>query len=103
MSLTEFARVHARALRLLLAVVLLGFAASSIAHLTHRHDATTSTLSEQLACGYCVSFGAMADAPAQGEQLDVTACAVLARARPRRAEPHSQVQTAARPRAPPLS
>jgi hypothetical protein len=50
-------------LRVALAGLLLAFAVNSIAHVTHRHDAAPSTASHSFACGYCLSFNGLVDAP----------------------------------------
>lgn len=50
-------------MRVALAAMLLAFATNSIAHVTHRHEAKTASATHSLACGYCASFGSLADAP----------------------------------------
>ena len=50
-------------LRVALAGLLLAFAVNSIAHVTHRHDAAPSSATHSFACGYCLSFNGLADAP----------------------------------------
>jgi len=50
-------------LRIALAGLLVAFALNSIAHVTHRHDAASASVTHSLACGYCAAFGGLADAP----------------------------------------
>jgi hypothetical protein len=42
---------------------MLAFALNAIAHVTHRHDVAPSSATHSLACGYCISFNGIADAP----------------------------------------
>lgn len=63
MRLMHLARRPPQWLRVALAALLLAFAVNSIAHVTHRHDAAPSSATHSLACGYCLSFNGLADAP----------------------------------------
>jgi hypothetical protein len=63
MRLLHLARRPPQWLRVALAALLLAFAVNSIAHVTHRHDAAPSSATHSLACGYCLSFNGLIDAP----------------------------------------
>ena len=63
MRLMHLARKPPQWLRVALAALLLAFAVNSIAHVTHRHDAAPSSTTHSLACGYCLSFNGLVDAP----------------------------------------
>jgi hypothetical protein len=63
MRLVQLARRPPQWLRVALAALLLAFAVNSIAAVTHRHDAAPSSAHHSLACGYCLSFNGLADAP----------------------------------------
>lgn len=99
----DLARRPPQWLRVVLAAVLLGFALNSIAHVAHQHDATAASAAHSLACGYCASFGGLADAPrhtyAPASSVEygvfVTAHAIAVRT--------FEPPTSARPRAPPVS
>jgi hypothetical protein len=103
MPVFQLARRPTHALRIVLAAMLLAFALNSIAHVSHRHDATPTSTVHSLSCGYCASFGSLADAPKHThssparELVSVVAAAAF--------EPSIPVlaQTSAQPRAPPLS
>ena len=64
MSTFRLARRPPRWLHAAFAALLVAFALNSIAHVTHRHDASAS-VTHSLACGYCATFGGLADAPRQ--------------------------------------
>jgi len=82
---------------------MLVFALDAIAHVTHRHDATRVSAAHTLACGYCLSFGGLADSPRHVTGIPLAepiALVVL----PTRAIPIAlRPQTSARPRAPPIT
>jgi hypothetical protein len=63
MRLLHLARRPPQWLRVALAALLLAFAVNSVAHVTHRHDAAPSSATHSLACGYCLSFNGLVDAP----------------------------------------
>jgi hypothetical protein len=63
MRLMHLARRPPQWLRVALAGLLLAFAVNSIAHVIHRHDAAPSSVHHILACGYCLSFNGLVDAP----------------------------------------
>src|ERR1044071_2948811 len=65
MRLTELARRLPPWLRFACAGLVVAFVLSSIAHVTHRHEALAGSSTDLVACGYCLSFGAMADAKVQ--------------------------------------
>jgi hypothetical protein len=52
--------------RALLVGLAVAFGLNAIAHAAHQHDPVTSTTTfHSSACGYCVTFGALATAPSQ--------------------------------------
>jgi hypothetical protein len=82
---------------------MLAFALDAIAHVTHRHDATPVSAAHTLACGYCLSFGGLADSPRLVMGIPVAEPVALVVV-PTRAIPVSlRPQTSARPRAPPIT
>jgi hypothetical protein len=101
MPIVHLARKPPRWLRVALAALLLAFAVNSIAHVAHRHDASAVSVTHSLACGYCVSFGGLADTPTHHgpscvrEQAGFRPDAVLRVSLP------SSPDTCAQPRAPP--
>ena len=102
MSAFLLARRPPQWLRVAIAGLLLAFALNSIAHLTHRHDASAS-VTHSLACGYCATFGGLADAPQQYlSSLDFALAHVFIAAESA-ADIPVRVRTSARPRAPPHS
>jgi hypothetical protein len=101
MRIFDLARKPQQWLRLMLAGLLLAFALNTVAHVTHRHDATPTSAAQHFLCNYCLSFGGVADGPRHHHALPVperTATAVAVDSvtifsqRPR---------TSSRPRAPP--
>jgi hypothetical protein len=101
MSAFLLARRPPQWLRVAIAGLLLAFALNSIAHLTHRHDTSASVT--HLACGYCATFGGLADAPQQSlSSLDFALAHVFIAAESS-ADIPIRVRTSARPRAPPHS
>lgn len=101
MRMFDLARRPPHWLRVALAALLLAFALNSIAHVTHRHEAAQTSVAHSVACGYCVSFGGLADAPrhchpvATAEQFSVFVAPALDRVF------SSRSSTSAQPRAPP--
>jgi alkylhydroperoxidase family enzyme len=80
---------------------MLAFALNAVAHVVHRHDAAPTTSAHSLACGYCLSFDSLIDAPGEGTTPPAVA-AVTAYAAPAiHTAPVSRPQTSAHPRAPP--
>jgi hypothetical protein len=72
MSLLHLARNPPRWLRAALASLLLAFALNSLAHVTHRHEATAASPQHSALCGYCISFDSMTPGPANGLPATVT-------------------------------
>ena len=102
MSAYLLARKPAQWLRVAIAGLLLAFALNSIAHLTHRHDPSAS-VTHSLACGYCATFGGLADAPHHYlSSLDFALAHVFIAAESSVDIP-IRVRTSARPRGPPHS
>lgn len=51
-------------LRATLAGLLLAFALNTVAHASHRHDlAGSASTAHSITCGYCTTFGGVADLP----------------------------------------
>ncbi len=103
MRLIQLTRRPPAWLRIAVAGLVMAFVLSSIAHITHRHDSLPDTSAHVVACGYCLSFGSLADASVHhtpvlarvaGDEI-VIACLPLLRS--------YQSPCAAQPRAPPLS
>jgi hypothetical protein len=82
---------------------MLAFALNSVAHVTHRHEATRASVTHSLACGYCVSFGGLADAPRHSHVPHVDQQLSQFIAPTLELTFSSRPQTSAHPRAPPLS
>jgi hypothetical protein len=80
---------------------MLAFAVNSVAHVVHRHDATSTTSSHSLACGYCLSFNGLIDAPGEGRTPPAVAAVTAYEAPSAQSVPVSPPQTSAHPRAPP--
>jgi hypothetical protein len=103
MRLFALARRPPQWLRVALAGLLLGFALNSVAHVSHRHEATSTSASHSVTCNHCVSFGTLAGAPSHSHPpglsqpiwLGVTATQVVL--------PAQRLRSSAHPRAPPLS
>ena len=49
--------------RAALLALLLVFGLNGLAHVAHGHDAAPASSTDSALCGYCVSFGGLADAP----------------------------------------
>jgi hypothetical protein len=82
---------------------MLAFALNAIAHVTHRHDAAPLSAAHTFACGYCISFGGLADAPRHAQGLPVAEHVAFSVV-PTLITPVSlRPPTSARPRAPPIS
>ena len=103
MRLIELVRRPPSWLRIAFAGLALAFVLSSIAHVTHRHEALPGSAAHAVACSYCLSFGGLADASVQrtqvpsalptDEEARVATPALLSYKKP----------SAAQPRAPPIS
>lgn len=90
-------------LRVAFAALALAFALNSIAHVTHEHDAAPVVSAfHNLACGYCASFGGLADAPRHSYVLDLDRQFGIAVALTTDEPVALTPITSARPRAPPL-
>src|SRR5687767_3233807 len=100
--LSHLIRSRPQWLRVALAGLLLTFALNSIAHVTHRHDAAPSSALHSLACGYCISFGGLADAPRHGCAPPLIEHASAPVAEGFETWIVRRLTTTARPRAPPL-
>jgi hypothetical protein len=98
----KLARRLPQFLRVALAGLLVAFALNSIAHVTHRHDSSAS-VTHSLACGYCATFGGLADAPRQCLSLARFALAHVFVAAESVVDVPFRVRTSSRPRAPPRS
>jgi hypothetical protein len=98
----ELARRLPQWLRIVLAGLLVAFALNSIAHVTHRHDATSAQLTHKLACGYCATFVGLADAPRHYRPLPVPERGGVLIAPAFEVPYFVRLGTSARPRAPPL-
>lgn len=103
MSIFDLARRPPTWLRVALVALVLAFALDSVAHVVHRHDdsVTTSLSTHGPACGYCVAFDGLIDAP-KHQYAPLTAILVAGYVAPIStlpvsARPHLHAQ----PRAPP--
>ena len=103
MPVFELVRRPPQWLRVLLAAALLAFAANSIAHAAHQHDASPTTAAHSLACNYCVSFGALSDAPRHTYAAPARKSRLVPVADPVVAVRSIELITSAHPRAPPVS
>lgn len=102
MRIFDWARRPPQWLRVTLAGLLLAFALNSVAHVTHRHDATPASVTHSISCGYCVSFNGLADAPRHSHAAPVEQQFGVFVAPEFDLESSSVPETSARPRAPPL-
>jgi hypothetical protein len=102
MSTFRLARRPPRWLHAAFAALLVAFALNSIAHVTHRHDASAS-VTHSLACGYCATFGGLADAPRHYLSSADFALSHVFVAAESAVDIPVRVRTSARPRAPPHS
>ena len=103
MSAFLLARRPPQWLRVAIAGLLLAFSLNSIAHVTHRHETPAASVTHSLACGYCATFGGLADAPRQYLSSRDLAHAHVFVAADSSADIPMRVRTSARPRAPPYS
>lgn len=103
MRLLTMARRPPQWLRVALAGLMLAFALNSIAHVTHRHDAVTSSATHSLACGYCISFNGLVDAPRHTYAPLVAEYTRTQVSAERDSSIERRILTSARQRAPPLS
>jgi hypothetical protein len=103
MPLVEFARRRPQWLRVVLAAVLLGFAMGVITHVTHQHDAVATSVTHSVQCGYCISFGGLADAPRHTFSPAVATAGARLALPPVLIVRSVEQRISARPRAPPVS
>jgi len=68
MRLIELARRPPSWLRIAFAGLALAFLLSSVAHVTHQHDAIPGSAAH-VVCGYCLTFDGLADANVQRTTL----------------------------------
>ncbi|HKU14894.1 MAG TPA: hypothetical protein VJQ52_10895 [Steroidobacteraceae bacterium] len=102
MRLMHLARRPPQWLRVALAALMLAFAVNSIAHVTHRHDVAPSSATHSLACGYCLSFNGLADAPRYEHAAPVVEHEHFYLVAESAAPVVRRPATSARPRAPPV-
>ncbi|MBC7984771.1 MAG: hypothetical protein H7Y02_13065 [Candidatus Obscuribacterales bacterium] len=101
MRLFELARHPTRSIRIAILALLLAFGVNALAHASHNHSANTTT--HTVACGYCATFGGMADAPAHPAfQIPADSLAAAPPASDITSPPGVTTPTTAQPRAPPL-
>ena len=104
MHFFQLARNPTRAIRIAFVAMLLALGLNAIAHASHWHDDTTvgTTMAQHAsACGYCVTFGSLVDAP-QSPAIDtVENFLVLFAAVFSSAAIVRRTATSANPRAPP--
>jgi hypothetical protein len=101
MRIFHLARRPPQWLRVILAGLLFGFALNSIAHVTHQHEAASPTAVHGPACGYCVSFGALAAAPQHNHALPTVEPLAVRVAAALDVPFSARPLTSAHPRAPP--
>ncbi|HMN45863.1 MAG TPA: hypothetical protein PKE27_14895 [Povalibacter sp.] len=82
---------------------MLAFALNSIAHVAHQHDATQVSVAHHAVCGYCITFGGLAGEPGHSHTIERAAPAETIPVITVVARLPAQIQTSARPRAPPVS
>jgi hypothetical protein len=102
MRLLHLARRPPQWLRVVLAALLLAFAVNSIAHVSHRDDAAPSSAAHALACGYCLSFNGLVDAPRHDPALLIVEHESFYLLAEFTVPVTRRLATAARPRAPPV-
>lgn len=90
-------------LRVSLAALMLMFTLNLAAHAGHAHDDAKAAQTAHAACGYCVTFGGLADAGSTPGSLALPPATDVEFQQPRTASADWRVETAAHPRAPPLS
>jgi hypothetical protein len=99
MQLLRFAH-PTRLIRSALLALALMLGANAIAHAEHDHTAQTAT--HTAACGYCVTFGGLADSPAQAPLLFTQPAAPALRAARVISFVGHPARTHTQPRAPPV-
>jgi hypothetical protein len=102
MHLIELARRPPSWLRIAFAGLALAFLLSSIAHVTHQHEAISGSAAH-FVCGYCLSFNGLADASVQRTTLPGPQPGDELVAAPDPALRCFASPCAAQPRAPPVS
>lgn len=91
-------------LRVSLAALMLVFTLNLAAHAAHAHDdAKAAHAAHAAACGYCATFGGLADTGAAPASLALPLSTDAEFHQPRTTSTGWRVETAAHPRAPPLS
>jgi hypothetical protein len=103
MSWVDPVRIPLPRLRVILAALMLAFALGSIAHVAHQHEAATTSATHSLACGYCLSFGGLADAPRHTYAPTIEGHVTLHIEAAVNVWFRECLTTSARPRAPPLA
>ena len=97
-------RTPPRWLRASLVVLLLAFTLNLAAHAAHSHnDAKVTQTAHTAACGYCAAFGGFTDAPANRGGFVPLILATELSQQPSTSITCWLIETAARPRAPPVS
>ena len=97
-------RIASAWLRVSLAAFMLAFTLNVAAHAAHSHaDLSIAQAAHATACGYCVTFAGLADAPANHSSLALLLPAVADFQQPTVGRSVWRIETAARPRAPPFS
>jgi len=92
-------------LRASLAALMLVFTLNLAAHAAHSHHSATiaQTAAHTAACGYCTTFGGLADPLANPCSFAALLPAVVQFQQPASGITSWHIETAARPRAPPVS
>ena len=104
MRLFKSARTSPQWLRASLAVLLLVFTLNLAAHAAHSHDeAKVTQVAHSAACGYCAVFGGLAAAPSGHGGFAPHLLSAAQFQHPSAGVTSWHVETAAHPRAPPLS
>jgi hypothetical protein len=98
MQLLRFAPTQLIRLALLALALMLG--ANAVAHAEHDHAAQNAT--HTAACGYCVTFGGLADSPAQAPLIFIQTAAPTLRAASIISFVGHSARTHTQPRAPPV-
>jgi hypothetical protein len=100
----RFARTSPRWLRASLVVLLLAFTLNLAAHAAHSHnDAQVAQAAHGTACGYCAAYGGFTDTPSNRGGFAPLVLATELFRPPSTSLIVWLIETAARPRAPPLS
>ena len=98
------ARTSSRWLRASLVVLLLAFTLNVAAHAAHSHnDAKVAQAAHSAACGYCAAYGGFTDAPSNRGGFAPLILATELSRQPSTSLTAWLIETAARPRAPPVS